>query len=561
MNTAFWTYARRHSGAVLLGLIGFLAIGQAANALTVESLEFRWPDATFGRYHIAASVTNDSDNPVKVQSVMVGDGEAGKGFAVFAAGTLSNDDVIAPGQRATVRLAHPWRGSEQYAVVVAGAQGEQAVVAEGQAQAPARGGYWDPAWKHYKVVELAEEAGLDRTNEPVRLSLNFRADRLRDPAKELRLVALSDTGEHREIPFQVLDVSSVETTEEQYPDTIACRVLFYAEVPAKATRRYLVFHDNPDAPAPAAAPTELSVTGEGLELTVENPYYKMTLAGQSGQINGIFVKQGVDQQLSHSGNAIHWNPGCYAPPRPWGHTYDWNPPEGMQAIGGPLAHVFTRWGPLPQLPEVWVSVTYTWYAHCPYVEMSSTISITDDIDVLALRNDEMVFEEALFTDLGWRDLIGGTHTRPLGQNPDLGKGYTAVLPADTPWLCFYSRDGGYGCGSVRLAYDATSTSPAEAVTFNENTFVTAPQGIVYWYRALVYHFFPEFKEPAHLFSKVNKGSVYHETNAYLPFALSTSGGDLLAPIDDLYARLASPLRVKSVDWGRDGLIAASLRGE
>jgi hypothetical protein len=403
-------------------------------------------------------------------------------------------------------------------------------------------------------VNLAEEAGLGRENEPVILALNFPAERLRDPYKELRLVEMSSSGVYNEVPFQILGTSSVDVEGEKYPDTVACDVLFYASVPANSTRCYIVFFDNPDAVAPLPPSSDLAVEGEGLGLTIDNPCYRVTLAGQSGQINGIFIKRGLEKQLSHGGNAIHWNPGCYAPPRPWGHTYDWNPPEGKSEIRGPLVYSLKRWGCLPELPEVWVSVTYTFYARAPYFVMSSTIAIREDIDVVALRNDEMVFEPQLFTDLGWRDKQGAVNTVPLGQDPALETGYTRVLPAAVPWLCFFEREGGYGFGSLRLAYDSTSTTEADATKYNEGTFVTAPSSsLVYWYRALVYHFFPT--APVQLFEKVRAGSVYHETNAYVPFPLGKAPGKLLDPINQTYDRLTHPLRVTTVDWGRDDLVA------
>ena len=376
----------------------------------------------------------------------------------------------------------------------------------------------------------------------------------------MRLVAISQSGSYREVPFQILETSSVDVEGDQYPDTVACRLLFYANAPANSTRSYIVFYDNPDASAPPMPSSELKVEGEGFGLAIDNPYYNVTLAKQSGQIDGILIKQGVEQQLSHHGNAIHWNPGCYSPPRPWGHTFDWNPPEGKSEIRGPLVYVLKRWGCLPKLPEVWVSVTYTFYAHTPYIVMSSTIDIRDDIDVLALRNDEMVFEPQLFSDLGWRDKQGIFHTVPLGQDPALETGYTKVLPADTPWLCFFTPDGGYGFGSLRLAYSSASTTEAETVQYNEGTFVTAPnEALVYWYRALVYHFFPT--APVQMFTKVNAGSVYHETNAYLPFPLTKGSGGLLKPINEAYEKLTHPLRVTTVDWGRDDLLAVGQKAK
>ena len=526
--------------------------------LEICEVAFSPPEGSAARYHLAFELNNNAEQAVTLKSVDVGD-TSDDHFAVYVGEELIADSRIDAGQKSRVLVAYPWVNRQPYSIKVTATAGENELRASRQAVAPERGGYWNPAWRHYKVIDLVEEAGVPRQQEPVEISLNFLADRMRDPAKELRLVALVPNKQPVQVPFQVLRTTSVASVEESFKPTAAATILFYADVPANGRQRYLVFYNNPNAPAPAAVETDLRVDGAGLGLTIENPYYRMTLAGKSGQIDGIFIKQGVDQQLSHSGNAIHWNPGCYSPPRPWGHTCDWNPPEGHSEIRGPLMYVLKRWGQFPQLPEVWAMVTYKFYAYSPHIEMSSTIAIREDIDVLALRNDEMVFEEKLFSSLGWRDHAGRVHTTPLGQNPDLGKGYTEVLAADTPWLCLYSQDGGYGFGSVRLAYDATSTSPQDAVSFNENTFVTAPAGIVYWYRALAYHFFPTPPDPEHLFCAVKAGAVYHETNAYLAFPLGKAVESQLEPMAQTYARLSKPLRVSSVDWGRDHLLSADQR--
>jgi len=524
-------------------------------ALNIESVRFVAPTDGFSRYHLAVDVTNGVGESLTVTSAVV-DGEVQETFAVFVGEKLSKDDSIPSGAQACVRFSYPWNSSARYTVGI----GAKSAAAEGTfsaktvATAPSQGGYWNAEWKGYKVVGLAEEAGLDRESEPVVLALNFRAEELRDPHKELRLVQISGSGVYTEVPFQILETSSVDVEDDKYPDTVACDVLFYASVPANSSKCYIVFFDNPDAEAPPAPSSDLAVEGEGLGLTIDNPYYRVTLAEQSGQINGIFIKQGVETQLSHGGNAIHWNPGCYSPPRRWGHTYDWDPPEGKSEIRGPLVYSLKRWGCLPELPEVWVSVTYTFYAHAPYFVMSSTIDIREDIDVLALRNDEMVFEPQLFSELGWRDKQGAVNTVPLGQDPALETGYTRVLPADLPWLCFFQQAGGYGFGSLRLAYEATSTTQAGAAKYNEGTYVTAPtSSLVYWYRALVYHFFPT--APVQLFKKVTAGSVYHETNAYLPFPLGKAPAGVLDPVNQTYERLIHPLRIVSVDWGRDDLVA------
>ena len=81
----------------------------------------------------------------------------------------------------------------------------------------------------------------------------------------------------------------------------------------------------------------LKINGEGLGLSFNNQFYKVCLSERSGAIDEIRVKMGLDCTFDHhleTNGAVHWNPGIYAPPRPWLHASDWDPPDKHSLILG-----------------------------------------------------------------------------------------------------------------------------------------------------------------------------------------------------------------------------------
>ena len=80
---------------------------------------------------------------------------------------------------------------------------------------------WARGWKYCKPLTLFETVGIARSQEPVDLSVAFRADQTSDLRREVRVARLeSDKGSLREIPSQVYDEVSRE--EER-----RCRLVFF----------------------------------------------------------------------------------------------------------------------------------------------------------------------------------------------------------------------------------------------------------------------------------------------------------------------------------------------
>ena len=109
---------------------------------------------------------------------------------------------------------------------------------------------------------------------------------------------------------------------------------FRADVQAHQKKVYQVLYGNPKA-RPQPSQSDLRVKQqEGLGQTVETTHYRIGLSTNSGAVETVTVL-GEDKPvlLEHkleTNGAVHWNPGCYAPPTPWVHASDWEKPEFKQ---------------------------------------------------------------------------------------------------------------------------------------------------------------------------------------------------------------------------------------
>ena len=260
--------------------------------------------------------------------------------------------------------AHTIRATVQWA------DGGEAVF-EKEATAPGSGGHWNAAWPHHASVVLQETAGVLRQGDPVHLELGLFADDLGDATKDIRVVTYDPTSPkagadgYVVAPCQIVaatewrdeamlnheerDAESGELVK-RYDPTTTVELLFLAEMQPYQEKVYQVLYGNPSAEAESVE-TDLSVTaGEGLGGTVANDYYSFSLAGNSGAVETVTVLgEGEPVLLEHkleTNGAVHWNPGCYAPPTPWVHVSDWEAPDYDQ-ISGPLMHRTRRYAPLP----------------------------------------------------------------------------------------------------------------------------------------------------------------------------------------------------------------------
>lgn len=523
---------------------------------SVKWVGYSFPTPEHPFWHIRMALSLDSSKRWKVERLTT-DGRWNRDFYVYNDGLLARrleDDpfsvgeVMDGGAHTEVVMWVDWTPGSEHRVEfkLVSEDGEEGTLVH-RSRAPEWGGRWDPAWRYYAGVVLRENAGLERRREPVHLTLGLYADRVSDPKRELRVVAVEpDSGRLSEVPSQVYEVSSwEERKDERYQPTVTCDLAFLADVPARSSRVYLVFYGNPDAPEPVY-PTDLVLEGDDLEITVDNSFYRMHTQPSSGCIDEVWIKMGVNRKYEHrleTNGAVQWNPGVYAPPRPWIHASDWNPPEGYSLISGPVFVATKRWGNLPLYPEVFVSITYIFYRENPYMLFSSVLEVKEDIDVQALRNGEIVFNREIMREFAWKGPDGSIGEVVITEGPRHPKHALRMEP-DTPWVAFYNSELGCGFGGITL--NLAEFRRDGGLVRKEYPFMYLAWGPwTYWSRVYTYSY--GSNNPQRMI-RVPGGSVYYERMAFLPFRLGREGcpEERFAYIDELQKRLADPLDVRVV---------------
>ena len=341
--------------------------------------------------------------------------------------------------------------------------------------------------------------------------------------------------------------SQPEAIDEGALPSTTFEVAFLADLPADTPKVYLVFYNNPEAEAPEYA-SDLHVTGDGLELVIENSYYRVKLHSKSGQLDEILVKQGVNAVFDHhveTNGAMHWNPDIYAPPRIWSHASDWDPPANVQTTGGPIFFSIQRWGPLPDYPDVLCSVTYTFYAHQPYIMMESVTDILADMDVRALRNGEIVINLNVAKEYAWKEPSGRIKTVVFEDRPQEPR-RAVDIPAQSPWWAFFNRERRAALAAIIL--DSSAYRRAGGLPRAE-PYITMKWGEwAYCVRPLAYTY--NSHNPQRLV-RVPLGSIFSERVAFLPIRLGSSENDLFAPVDAVAERLALPVVVGGPEMAID----------
>ena len=504
---------------------------------SLELVRYGFPVPDYPYYHVRLRAGAEAAQEAPVVRVRA-NGRRVRDFVVLSEQGRDLRKVLPAGRSSDVVVRLDWRnGTQNRLEIDLDAGGIQTLTHE--SQSPAWNGYWNDAWGFYASVVLAETAGHARSGEPVHLLLNVYASRLDDPEREVRVVAIDPaSGAAKPVPCQVSGVSRWDKREDVHSQpTVTFEVAFFADVPARSRAVYLIFYGNPDAPVETYA-SDLAVTGSGLDLVVENSHYRTTLHPKSGVIDEILLKQGVDVLFDHkleTNGALHWNPDVYAPPRAWIHTSDWDPPQAHTETVGPLFVSAKRWGPLPDYPEVECSVSYTFYAHLPYIMVSTTIDVLHDMDVQALRNGEIVINQNAVREYAWKGLDGAIETVVIKDRPRHPT-RALDLPARTPWWAFFNRDT--PCALAALNLELTNMQRSGGSEPWE-PFIYLHWGPWYYCaRPLVYTFAtPNPQRMAHVLG----GSSFYERMALLPCRLGTHDGDRFRGIEETHARLAQPL--------------------
>jgi len=286
---------------------------------------------------------------------------------------------------------------------------------------------WDPAWKQwahgwsfFKVLQLTEQSGLARLQEPVDVRLSFRQDQVVDLQREIRVARLdAATGVLHEVVSQVY--------EEGYSaEKSICRLVFLADVEANGHAWYVVLYGNPFAELPNYA-TDLEVKGEGYDLEIANRYFQAWLSPQTGQLERMTYRGQPEIDLFIGGDG-HGEP----PHIDWAHDYlaangfqkfrmtNWQACPNYTVTRGPLCIKVRRWGfphgpvhPLFTPSRLHMDITYVFYAGLPYFLKNGRMEAVQDFQISYLRDDEWLFAGQPFTDLLWMDHDGALHEGPV----------------------------------------------------------------------------------------------------------------------------------------------------
>ena len=399
-----------------------------------------------------------------------------------------------------------------------------------------------PAWKYCAAIVLSNTTALDREAEPVHQPMAVYLDRLTDPVREVRVLEVCGrTGAMREIPSQVYHVSKWDGfADEHCQPTMNFDVAFLSRVPASGKAVYLVFYGNPDAEKPVYK-TDLTVSGEGMAKTIENLYYKVKLHPLSGAIDEVTVRQGVNQTFAHhleTNGAMDWNPDTYAPPTPWNHLSDWDPPENVEWEIGPVFATLKRWGHMPMYDDVHCAVTYTFYAGFRPIIVSSSMELTQDRDVIALRSAEVVMSRELASEVAWRNMDGTVTTsyiQDLPRHPIRGK----YLPAATPWIAVYDRKSEACLG---ISYIETSAIRRDHGLPRVDAHIYIHIGPwIYVARPLLYTFVGN--NPQRVMHAYGN-TLYYEKMAWNPMRLQINSDSAFDELEDTTENLRVPVQTQ-----------------
>ena len=195
---------------------------------------------------------------------------------------------------------------------------------------------------------------------------------------------------------------------------------------------------------------------------------------------------------------------------------------------------------MPRVKDVDLEVRYRVEAFHPWFVAETKMTVTKDLGVIAVRNDEMVLYKELFDGLMYRGKSGEVVSMPLKEIPESPFGLVHVAPADVPWVGLVNGAQKYGFFSIRLQAAASNLASAGDFLHKAGTYFYAPSDgeYVYWVRPLIYTW-ADYATNS-LLSFVPRGSFFYEKNAYLLLRLDDRTPQEL---DALQRRLQNPFRV------------------
>jgi hypothetical protein len=528
-------------------------------AQSIGAQEFGYPSEGEAWYFIKVfhTQTNITRNQEwKIDRVTV-NGSRSRDFVAYQNNAEVFGKIIDGNLPFALKTRHNWVGNSEYNIQIEllNTETEQSLAAEITAKSPRLKGYWNPEWKNYLTLSVAEENGSKRTHFPIHATMGILS-RYIHSLDEIRVVKVEKRGvevTYTEIPHQVYDITrwedqellqSEEIDEEsgnpitRYHPTTTFSLCFLADLDPNEKASYVVFYNNPSASKPDFE-TDLVLSGDGLGKSVENKFYKVQLDEKSGMITEILEKQ-TNIKLEHkleTNGAIHWNPGTYSPPHSWSHCSDWENPPFSEVIG-PVFYSLHRSAPLPHLKNVNISIDYYFYKDSPIILMESTMQIEEDLFVKALRNGEVVFNKDIFSKTAYQSHRGKVHIIHFDETR-MHPEHVITLRPDTPWIAFFNEEKNIGFASLFLDSSASNIQGKGASL--QQPYIYIQHGPWYYLsRAFVYSFGSNNQSRM---LPVKKGSIYHEKIGWIPFSFQKMR-DMRKIIGDFYSTYKNPLHIK-----------------
>ena len=371
-------------------------------------------------------------------------------------------------------------------------------------------------------IKVTETAGIDRNLEYVEIPVDL-------PPGQGQNVVMKEADSGEWIPCQV-----ILKHEDQNNNTKIGSIIFPVNLAAGKSKTFDLYLSD-DA---SRTETDLLLYGEGVELIVENQFYRADLtrsdqseakSHSSGQLRELLMKMGYNVLFFRTENRMHWAPNFQREDQEnYQNISGWENPEHYQVFSGPYLVRTERRDRAPGIPEIDLSAIYSFYAGMPWFRFYSAINVTADVNLTLLRNDEMTMD-SMFTHVAFE--------RPDGQVEDLTFAEREMrlkekpVEADANWLCFYNADKGYAWGSIRLGYDNRNEAGEESPTYNAHTKISdGAEGGKYWNRRLI----------DENLTRVPGGSLYREENAYIVFSIQDN--DKFAGIKNWRKILKNPLQ-------------------
>jgi len=375
-------------------------------------------------------------------------------------------------------------------------------------------------------ITVSEPFGLERELEYVEFPLQMPFSGT--ASEQLELAAIDkNTGE--QVACQIILVQNFPAKNFRM-----VQIIFPVSVQASAVKTF----ELSERKAVQGLKPNISMQGTGLDLIIENQYYRADLSRRSdpepkthasGQLQELLIKMGFNQLLTNAEDRVHWAPNFKREELEWYTTIaHWeNPKEYKVNSGDYLIQTFRR-DTAPDHPEIMLTAVYNFYAGLPYFTFYSEMEFIQDVPLELLRNDEMT-SDSMFTHVAFQRPTGEiVEVRFKDRHELLEK---QPIEDDAPWICFYNIEKGFAFGSIRLRYDNHNRSGELSPTYLPHTAIAEWLDRKYWNRRLIHD---------HL-GGIPSGSRYVEENAYLVFKIGEA--DRLEIIKHWAEVLHHPLKV------------------